>query len=103
MQRAPAQRTAWVRGAGPTGSLAALALAQAGWRVHLVDPQTPEQLLQRRRAYALTHSTQALLLQLKLWQHLSRCCHPFRRLELHDRGSQSQHAVFSPRSRGLDC
>ena len=66
MQRAPEQRTAWVRGAGPTGSLAALALAQAGWRVHLVDPQTPEQLLQRRRAYALTHSTQELLLQLKL-------------------------------------
>ena len=83
MQRAASERTAWVRGAGPTGSLAALALAQAGWRVHLLDPQTPEQLLQRRRAYALTHSTQKLLIQLKLWQHLSSCCHPFRRLELH--------------------
>ena len=50
MQRAASERTAWVRGAGPTGSLAALALAEAGWRVHLLDPQTPEQLLQRRRA-----------------------------------------------------
>ena len=66
MQRAASERTAWVRGAGPTGSLAALALAEAGWRVHLLDPQTPEQLLQRRRAYALTHSTQELLIQLKL-------------------------------------
>ena len=100
MQRAPAQRTAWVRGAGPTGSLAALALAQAGWRVLLVDPQTSEQLLQRRRAYALTHSTQALLRQLKLWQHLSRCCHPFRRLELHDRGSQASTLFSAPEAVG---
>ncbi len=56
MQRAAPERTAWVRGAGPTGSLAALALAQAGWRVHLLDPQSAEQLLQRKRAYALTLS-----------------------------------------------
>ena len=100
MQRAASERTAWVRGAGPTGSLAALALAEAGWRVHLLDPQTPEQLLQRRRAYALTHSTQELLIQLKLWRHLSSCCHPFRRLELHDRGSKASTLFSAPEAVG---
>ena len=100
MQRAASERTAWVRGAGPTGSLAALALAQAGWRVHLLDPQTSEQLLQRKRAYALTHSTQQLLQSLKLWEQVGRCCHPFRRLELHDRGSRASTVFSAPEAVG---
>jgi len=100
MQRAASKRTAWVRGAGPTGSLAALALAQAGWQVHLLDAQTPEQLLQRKRAYALTHSTQQLLQKLKLWERFSSCCHPFRRLELHDRGSRSSTLFSAPQAVG---
>ena len=100
MQRAAPERTAWVRGAGPTGSLAALALAQAGWRVHLLDPQSAAQLLQRKRAYALTHSTQKLLQSLKLWKRLSGCCHPFRRLELHDRGCGSSTLFSAPEAVG---
>ena len=33
-------------------------------------------------------------------QHLSRCCHPFRRLELHDRGSQASTLFSAPEAVG---
>ncbi|MEX1317434.1 MAG: FAD-dependent monooxygenase [Synechococcaceae cyanobacterium] len=71
-------------GAGPTGSLSALALADAGWSVSLHDPLTPAQLSQRSRAYAFNHSTRQLLERLGLWADLEAVMVPFRRLELCD-------------------
>ena len=79
-----------VHGAGPTGVLAALALAQAGWRVQLLDPLAPEALRQRGRAYALTHSSRVLLERLDLWQPLLPHLAPFRRLELCDQATHLQ-------------
>lgn len=73
-----------VHGAGPTGMLTALALADAGWRVALLDPQSAEQLLERSRAYAFTHSSQRLLERLGLWAAAEPVMVPFRRLELCD-------------------
>lgn len=73
-------------GAGPTGSLAALALAEAGWRVQLHDPLGPEQLQGRSRAYALTQSSRRLLQRLGLWEELEPSLAPFRRLQLQDQG-----------------
>ena len=73
-----------VRGAGPTGALAALALAEAGWQVELEDPLTVTQLMVRSRAYALTHSSRCLLQRLQLWEALIPALAPFRALELHD-------------------
>ena len=73
-----------VRGAGPTGALAALALAEAGWQVELEDPLTVSQLMVRSRAYALTHSSRCLLQRLQLWEALIPALAPFRALELHD-------------------
>lgn len=84
------QLQARVHGAGPTGALAALALAQAGWRVQLLDPLGAEALRQRSRAYALTHSSRELLEGLDLWQPLAAHLAPFRRLELCDRGLHRQ-------------
>lgn len=75
-----------LQGAGPSGALTALALVQAGWRVTLVDPQPPEQLLHRDRAYALSHSSARLLIDLGLWPELEPVLIPFRSLELCDRG-----------------
>lgn len=75
-----------LQGAGPSGALTALALVQAGWRVTLVDPQPPDQLLQRDRAYALNHSSARLLIDLGLWPDLEPVLTPFRSLELWDRG-----------------
>ena len=79
-----------VNGAGPTGTLAALALARAGWRVELVDPLSPAQLAARSRAYALTHSSRRLLQDLGLWHRLQQALTPFRWLELCDRGLHQQ-------------
>jgi len=82
--------TARVHGAGPTGALAALALADAGWRVQLRDPLPAHDLCSRSRAYALTHSSRELLEQLGLWQLLQAALAPFRRLDLCDRALHRQ-------------
>jgi 2-octaprenyl-6-methoxyphenol hydroxylase len=81
---------AQVLGAGPTGALAALALAQAGWQVQLDDPLSAAELAQRSRAYALTHSSRELLEHLDLWRPLAAHLAPFRSLELCDRATGDQ-------------
>lgn len=80
----PERLDALVHGAGPTGALAALALADAGWQVTIRDPLTAEQLGQRSRAYAFNHSSQRLLAQLGLWSALETVMVPFRHLRLRD-------------------
>ncbi|MFM1800062.1 MAG: hypothetical protein RLZZ117_2340 [Cyanobacteriota bacterium] len=79
-----------MRGAGPAGSLAALALADAGWTVTLVDPAPREHLLRNQRAYALTHSSRRLLERLDLWDAISSVSHSFDRLALSDVGSRRE-------------
>ena len=76
-----------VRGAGPTGSLLALALAQQGRSVLLEDPLTAAELQSRSRAYAITHSSRRLLQRLDLWSALDDALVPFTRLDLRDAGS----------------
>lgn len=73
-----------VLGAGPTGALAALALAEVGWLVSLVDPLSELQLRARSRAYALSHSSRLLLQRLGLWGELVNALVPFRSLRLCD-------------------
>lgn len=75
---------AQVNGAGPTGALAALALAEAGWQVRISDPLPAAALLERSRAYAFTHSSQRLLERLGLWEVLQPALVPFRSLQLLD-------------------
>jgi len=96
MSAHPANYSAIVRGAGPTGSLAALAMARAGWQVTLYDPSDAAALVGRRRAYALTHSSCKLLQRLDLWDAMAPHCHPFDHLELRDLGSRSQTAFAVP-------
>lgn len=89
-------------GAGPTGSLAALALAEAGWQVRLIDPQPRARLLERERAYAFTHSSRRLLQQLDLWHELEPRLEPFQRLGLIDAGLHRRLAFAAedlPRTR----
>lgn len=81
------QLTALVHGAGPTGALVALALADAGWHVHLRDPLDAAALCRRSRAYAFSHSSRRLLTALDLWDSLKQVMVPFRHLELRDAGS----------------
>ncbi|MFN9545756.1 MAG: FAD-dependent monooxygenase [Cyanobacteriota bacterium] len=92
---APVLPQALVRGAGPAGALAALALADAGWRVTLIDPSPLGRLLASPRAYAFTHSSRQLLRRLGLWERLTSIFQPFDRLDLADLGCQRQFC-FSP-------
>lgn len=75
-----------VHGGGPSGALAALALAHAGWAVAIHDPLGPAQLCQRSRAYAFNHSSRRLLLDLGLWESLQSAMVPFHHLHLADLG-----------------
>ena len=78
--------SARVNGAGPTGALAALALAGAGWRVQLFDPLPRQRLLGIQRAYAFTHSSRRLLQRLGLWEALAPELSGFSQLHLVDGG-----------------
>ena len=83
----PSDLTAVVRGCGPTGALAALALAEAGWgAITLQDPSPRQGLLRRQRAYAFTHSSRRLLQELQLWEALRPRVEPFVQLQLADLG-----------------
>jgi 2-octaprenyl-6-methoxyphenol hydroxylase len=84
-----------INGAGPTGALTALALAQAGWHVSLHDPLGPEALQGRERAYAFTHSSRDLLERLGLWGELQHQLVPFRRLRLQDLAT-ARRVSFDP-------
>ena len=84
---APPELRARVHGGGPTGALAALALADAGWCVSLHDPLEEPALRARSRAYALTHSSRRLLERLGLWQALEPLLTPFHQLHLRDLGA----------------
>jgi 2-octaprenyl-6-methoxyphenol hydroxylase len=95
----PTPLQARVNGAGPTGALTAVALADAGWQVSLRDRLDAHQLLERRRAYALTHSSRELLERLGLWGGLSGRLQPFRQLRLIDRWLDRQVA-FDPEDLG---
>ena len=82
----PPPLRARVIGAGPTGSLSALALVAAGWQVQLEDPLSTAQLCERCRAYAFNHSSRRLLQRLGLWQAVSPLLVPFNTLALIDNG-----------------
>ena len=84
-----------IHGAGPTGALASLAMADAGWVVDLLDPLAADALSCRSRAYALTQSSRRLLQRLGLWEALEPRLSPFRRLHLCDLGAASS-LEFTP-------
>ena len=81
---APRSSVVHVLGAGPTGSLSALALADRGYRIVLHDPQSAHRLQSRSRAYAITHSSRRLLERLGLWSSLKPSLTGFESLELRD-------------------
>ncbi len=73
-------------GAGPTGSILALAFARLGISVTLTDLLSYEDLCSRSRAYALTHSSKRLLDELNIWSELNCYLNGFSKLIVHDRG-----------------
>ena len=58
-------------GSGLTGSLAAISLAKAGCRVDLYERLSDEELINRDRTYAITHSSRKILERIGIWSNLS--------------------------------
>ncbi len=79
-----------VMGAGPTGCMVALALAQQNQRVVLFDPQASDALTARSRAYAITHSSRRFMQRLGLWDELRNDLVPFEQLDLRDLAADRQ-------------
>ena len=73
-----------ISGAGPTGSLLALSLNQLGCNVSLYDLKSFDELINRSRAYALTHSSRKILQRLDLWNELKNEFNAFSSLTVKD-------------------
>tara|TARA_Y100001968_G_scaffold321472_1_gene355920 strand:+ start:454 stop:1566 length:1113 start_codon:yes stop_codon:yes gene_type:complete len=71
-------------GSGLTGSLAAISLAKAGCRVDLYERLSDEDLINRDRTYAITHSTRKILENIGLWSKLVVDLVPFQYLNVID-------------------
>ena len=71
-------------GAGLTGSLAAISLAKVGCRVDLYERLSDEELLNRDRTYAITHSSRKIFEKIGLWSDISSNLIPFQYLNLID-------------------
>ena len=71
-------------GSGLTGSLAAISLAKAGCRVDLYERLSDEELINRDRTYAITHSSRKMLEKIGIWSNLSIDLVPFQYLNVID-------------------
>ncbi len=71
-------------GSGLTGSLAAISLANAGCRVDLYERLSDDELINRDRTYALTHSSRKILENVGIWSQVASHLIPFQYLNLID-------------------
>ncbi len=71
-------------GSGLTGSLAAISLAKAGCRVDLYERLSDEELINRDRTYAITHSSRKILKKYDIWSYISAELVPFQHLNVID-------------------
>ena len=71
-------------GSGLTGSLAALSLAKAGSRVDLYERLSDNELVNRDRTYAITHSSRKILQRVGIWSKLVDNLVPFKFLNVID-------------------
>ncbi len=71
-------------GSGLTGSLAAISLAKAGCTVDLYERLPDEELVDRDRTYAITHSSKKILLKLDIWDEIISDLIPFQHLNVID-------------------
>ena len=71
-------------GSGLTGSLAAISLAKAGYRVDLYERLSDEVLINRDRSYAITHSSRRILEKSGVWHEIASDLVPFKYLNVID-------------------
>ena len=71
-------------GSGLTGSIASISLAKAGCIVDLYERLSDEELVNRDRTYAITHSSRRILEKIGLWSTISKDLVPFQYLNVID-------------------
>ncbi len=71
-------------GSGLTGSLAAISLANAGCRVDLYERLSDDELINRDRTYAITHSSRKILERIGIWSKVVSHLVPFQYLNIID-------------------
>lgn len=71
-------------GSGLTGSIASIALAKTGCRVDLYERLSEQELINRDRTYAITHSSRKLLEKIGLWSEIISDLIPFQYLNIID-------------------
>ena len=73
-----------ILGAGPTGALLSLALAEAGCDVFLYDKESENSIIIRNKSYAITHSSRRLLQKLGIWHEFILTSNSFEKLAISD-------------------
>ena len=71
-------------GSGLTGTIAAISLAKTGSRVDLYERLSDEELINRDRTYAITHSSRRILDKIGLWSVIISDLVPFQYLNVID-------------------
>ena len=71
-------------GSGLTGTIAAISLAKAGSRVDLYERLSDEELINRDRTYAITHSSRRILEKIGIWSEIISDLIPFQYLNVID-------------------
>tara|TARA_B100001250_G_C19795924_1_gene788694 strand:- start:1292 stop:2404 length:1113 start_codon:yes stop_codon:yes gene_type:complete len=71
-------------GSGLTGTIAAISLAKAGARVDLYERLSDDELVNRDRTYAITHSSRRIFEKIGIWSHVVSDLIPFQYLNLID-------------------
>ncbi len=71
-------------GSGLTGTIASISLAKAGSRVDLYERLSDEELINRDRTYAITHSSRRILERIGVWSDISSSLVSFQYLNVID-------------------
>ena len=71
-------------GSGLTGTLAAISIAKADCRVDLYERLSDEELVNRDRTYAITHSSRRILEKIGIWPEIVTNLVPFKDLNVID-------------------
>tara|TARA_B100000700_G_scaffold317516_1_gene409023 strand:+ start:1597 stop:2712 length:1116 start_codon:yes stop_codon:yes gene_type:complete len=71
-------------GSGLTGTIAAISLAKTGSRIDLYERLSDEELVNRDRTYAITHSSRRILIQIGIWNKIVSDLIPFQYLNVID-------------------
>ena len=83
-----------ITGAGPTGTLLAIALSRLGLNIYLTDLLTKDRIIEKDKTYAITHSTKKILKKFNMWQKLKPFLYGFDTLSISDSVS-SEYTVLT--------